>query len=527
MKIGTARDVRKLDNSVISDYGVAQAVLMENAALAARDVVARRWGIGDRDVLILCGSGNNGGDGFALARLLYARGAAVSLLMAGDPGKLNGAAADNYHIVRQLPLEILQLDSSPQPPLLNKIDFSRYNLIVDGLFGTGLSRNLEGRMALLAERINESGTAVLALDIPSGVSADTGEILGTAIHAEATVTFGIPKRGNLLYPGAAAGGTLYHSEISFPPEVSGDSSMILSVNVPPGLPVRNPAGHKGSFGKVLIIGGSPAYRGAPALAAGAALKSGAGYVRLAVPSELVPQIFPLIPEAVFLPQNGAGAMGAEHLPELLEQAMEADAVLIGPGLSTDPESVRLAREFIPAAESALVIDGDALTALAGREELCREREYPSYLTPHPGEMARLLGSSISEIEARRVDTALEAADRYGATVVLKGAHSVIADPNGSAWINLTGNSGMGTAGSGDVLSGIVAALAAIQMGFPSEADPLRLAVHLHGLAGDLAAESIGRAGITASDIMSFIPAAMEQYWPRIVADPFSGKIISV
>jgi NAD(P)H-hydrate epimerase len=303
--------------------------------------------------------------------------------------------------------------------------------------------------------------------------------------------------------------------------------MILSVNIPPDLPVRNPAGHKGSFGKVLIIGGSPSYRGAPALAAGAALRSGAGYVRLAVPAELVPQIFPLVPETVFLPQSGTGHIGAEHLPELLDQAVDADAAIIGPGLSVNPESVRLAREFIAGAEAPLIIDGDGLSALAGREELCREREYPTFLTPHPGEMARLLGSSVSEIEARRIDTALEAADRYGAVVVLKGAHSIIADPDGSAWINLTGNPGMGTAGSGDVLSGIVGALAALPGAFPHRADPLRLAVHLHGLAGDLAAEEIGETGITASDIIRFVPAALEQYQRRISEDPFSGKIVPV
>ncbi len=527
MKIGTARDVRRLDNSVITDYGVTQSVLMENAALAARDVITRRWGIRDRDVLIVCGAGNNGGDGFALARLLYARGAAVTLLMAGDPGKLTGAAADNYSIVRQLPLEILQLDSSPQPVLLNKLEFSRYHLIVDALFGIGLSRNLEGRMALLTGKINEADTPVLALDIPTGVSADTGKVLGTAVRAEATVTFGIPKRGNLLYPGCALGGALYHSEISFPPEVTGDDSIALSVNIPPKLPERNPAGHKGSFGKVLIIGGSPNYLGAPTLAAGAALKSGAGYVRLAVPAEMVSQIFPLVPEAVFLPQSSAGPMGAEHVPELLDQAMEADAVLIGPGLSTDPESVRLARDFITAAETPLIIDGDALTALAGREELTRNRKFPTYLTPHPGEMARLLGSSVSEVEARRIETAREAADRYGAAVVLKGAHSIITDPGTSVWINLTGNSGMGTAGSGDVLSGLVAALAANADSFPDMADPLRLGVFIHGLAGDLAADSIGPTGMTASDILHFLPQAFLEYRERITTDPFSGKIIPI
>jgi len=530
MKIGTARNVRSSDNALITEYGVAQAVLMENAALAARSVVSLRWGIDNRDILIICGTGNNGGDGLALARLLYARGAAVTILMAGDPGKMTGAAADNYHIVKQLPLEILRLEASPRPPVLEIIDFSRYHLIVDALFGIGLSRSLEGRMALLVKAVNEAETPVLAMDIPSGINADTGEIMGTALQAEATVTFGIPKRGNLLYPGFSFGGELYHSEISFPPEVTGDDSITLSVNIPPNLPKRNPAGHKGSFGKLLIIGGSANYRGAPALAAGAALKSGAGYIRLAVPEGLVPQIFPLVPEAVFLPQGGSGTIGAEHLPDLLEQAMLSDAAVIGPGLSTHPESVRLALDFITASELPLVVDGDALTALAGREELCRNRKFPTILTPHPGEMARLLGSSISEVEARRIETAQEAADRYGAAVVLKGAHSIIADPDGSLWINLTGNPGMGTAGSGDVLSGLIGALlAASPAAMPTEnpSDSLRQGVYLHGLAGDIAAEAVGSTGITATDILKAIPEAFRQYPERISTDPLYSKIQTV
>jgi NAD(P)H-hydrate epimerase len=500
---------------------------MENAAVAARDVIVERWGIRDRDILVVCGSGNNGGDGFALARLLYARGAAVTVLVAGDPEEMKGAGADNYRILRQLPLEIIILESSPHPPVLDRLDLNDYHLIVDALLGTGISRNLEGRMALLISRINAADVPVLSLDIPTGVSADTGQVMGTAVNAEATVTFGLPKRGNLLYPGFALGGQLYCSEISFPPEVTGDEEVVLSVNIPPLMPPRDPAGHKGSFGKVLIIGGSPSYRGAPALAAGAALKSGAGYVTLAVPGSLVPQIFPLVPEAVFLPLGGAGPMGAGHLPELLEQAMAADAAVIGPGLSSEPESLQLAREFIISAEAPLVIDGDALTALAGREELCREREYPTCLTPHPGEMARLLGSSVKEVEARRIETALEAAERYGASVVLKGAHSIIAGPDGSAWINLTGNSGMGTAGSGDVLAGLAGSLFCRFPAGTSATEVLKLAVHLHGLAGDLAAAELGEDGMTASDILRRLPAALAVYGEKILADPFSGRITPI
>lgn len=527
MRVGTASDVRKLDQSVITDYGVSQSVLMENAAAAARDVISRRWGISGRDILVVCGAGNNGGDGLALARLLYARGAAVSILMAADPGRLGGASAENWTIVNNLPLEILRMEADPDPAVFRRLNLEERDLVVDALFGTGLSRDIQGPMALLVDRINKAPVPVLALDIPSGINSDSGEVLGRAIRADATVAFGIPKRGNLLFPGFELGGVLHLSEISFPPEICGDESMELAVNIPPLPPARDPAGHKGSFGKVLIIGGAPNYAGAPAMAAGAALRSGAGYARLAVPADLASRIFPLVPEAVFLPrQTGGGAMGAEHGPDLLEEAAAADALVIGPGLSTEPESIRLARDIIEAAEVPLVADGDALSALAGREEICRNRTFPTVLTPHPGEMARLLGSSVREVETRRVECAREAAERYGAVVVLKGAHSIIAEPDrdgGRLWINLTGNAGMGTAGSGDVLAGMTGSLAAGM----EIADASRLAVHLHGLAGDIAASRIGGAGMTATDILAAVPEAFRSFPERIAADPFSGRIIPV
>ena len=593
MKIGTAGDVRRLDEAMILDYGVDEALLMENAAAAARDVVQRRWGIAGRNILVVCGTGNNGGDGFALARLLYARGAGVRVLIAGDPGRISGAGESNYRILQRLPLEISVLDAAPVPSLLNRMDFEEFDLIVDAVFGTGLSRNIEGRMAAVVNRITRAGAAgvgVLSLDIPSGIDADSGGVMGTAVRAGATVSFGVPKRGNLLYPGFAFGGRLYLSEISFPPEVTGDESIRVSVNIPPPLVFRDPAGHKGSFGKVLIIGGSANYRGAPALAAAGALRSGAGYVRAGLPAALAPGVFGMVPEAVLLPQEG-DALGSEHAQALLEQAALSHAVVLGPGLSGAPESVRLARELIREVTVPLVVDGDALGVLAGREELTRERMERgavTVITPHPGEMARLLGSSVSEVEARRIETALEAAERYRAVVVLKGAHTVIAggefgggcrggargsggeaegkgggrgggsgrpgagigselggrgggeaggkgggreaggefegrgELEGRAWINLSGNSGLGTAGSGDVLAGVLGALAAAGM---SGADTARSGVFLHGLAGDLTAEEMGEAGMTAGDIPARLPKALRLYPEQAAENPFRGKIL--
>ena len=548
MKVATALDARHLDSSAIMDYGIGESVLMENAAIAAREVIAKRWGLPGKRILVVCGLGNNGGDGFALARLLYVRGATVTVLVTGKVdrndrssgaveavarGVFNtadslqnsgGAAEENLRILQRLPLEILQLYSITD--FLAKTDFDAFDIIVDALFGTGLSRALEGPIATLVESINTSDTPVLSLDIPSGVNSDTGEMLGVAVRAEATVCFGTLKRGNLLYPGFELGGDLYYSAISFPPELRNDNSIALSVNTPPALGRRNPAGHKGTFGKVLIVGGSPGYCGAVALAAGAAQRGGVGYVYLAMPSAMISQVFPQVPETVFLPQSGPNYLGGEHLQDLLEASAWADAVVLGPGLSTQPESIRLARDLIAAVEAPLIVDGDGLTALAGRDELSRHRSHPTFLTPHPGEMARLLGSSLNELSKRRIEIAMEAADRYGSMVVLKGAHSIIAHPDGNLWINLTGNSGMGTAGSGDVLAGLLGALAASQPD-PDPANLLRLAVYLHGLAGDLASLSLGQTSLAARDIIAFLPQAIMEHRKRLTADPFSGKITLV
>ena len=522
MKIATSRDSKRLDESVIADYGVSQAVLMENAALAARSVAEKQWGVRGREVLVVCGIGNNGGDGCALARLLYAQGAAVTLLIAGESRRMRGAAAENYAIVERLPLEILSLGTGDHPAILNQLDIDRFDYVVDALFGTGLSREITGRMAALVNTLNHHRSPILSLDIPSGVDSDTGAILGCAIQAQATISFGVLKQGNLLFPGYALGGTLYHSEISFPPEMY--EELLVETNVPPALPSRHAAGHKGSFGKVLIIGGSAQYAGAPTLAAQAALRCGAGYARLALPAPLCSRIFPLVPEAVFLPQHGS-VLSLDHLENLVEQAEASNAVVLGPGISTDPSSAELTRQLLTRISVPLVIDGDGLTALAGHEELTRERHAQTILTPHPGEMARLLGSSVSEVEARRLDTAREAADRYGALVALKGAHTVICTPQGREWINLTGNAGMGTAGSGDVLAGMTAALLARSDSFEEGcSDALRLAVHLHGRAGDVAAEELGEDGITASDLVKSLPKAFLVHEEERLNQPLYQRI---
>ncbi len=521
MKVCTSADARRLDQAVILDYGIDQALLMENAAIAARRTIERRWGVKNKTILIACGMGSNGGDGFALARLLHAKGAGVSVLTAGDTGRLSGSSKSNYKSILHLPIKIWNLGKSPETAIPSGLDFSRFNLIVDAIFGTGLSRSIDGSIAALIAGINASGTPVLAMDIPSGIGADTGEVLGSAIKADASVCFGMLKRGNLLYPGHQYGGSLYFSEISFPPEVTEDDSVHLTLNIPPPLSMRNPAGHKGFFGKVFIIGGSMQYRGAPTLAAFAALRTGAGYAFLAIPAAIAGPVFSLIPEAVLLPLSGSGILMSDHTSTILDRASRADATVLGPGLGASLESTHLVRNLIQEVQGPLVLDGDGLIALAGKEELSRNREFPTILTPHPGEMARLLGSSIGEVEIRRVETAAEAAERYQAIVVLKGAHSIISLPSGQSWINLSGNCGMGTAGSGDVLAGIIGALIA---GGGKPEDAVRQGVYIHGLAGDISAGIKGEGGMLARDIVECIPEALRILPEQLAKNPDCDKI---
>ena len=511
MKIATASESRQLDETMISNYGVPQIVLMENAAMAAREVIEWRWGIAGRKIALVCGTGSNGGDGFALARQLHSRGASITVIVSGDCRRIIGAAEINFNIISSTSIEIRYIEAASINPL-NPSFFNGFDLIVDAMFGTGLSRNLSGSAAKMVEVINESGIPVLALDIASGINADTGEVMGTAITAEATVCFALPKRGNLLYPGFQFGGQLYCSAISFSNALREKNSIPLSLNIPQSIPARNPAGHKGSFGKILVIGGSSKFCAAPAFAAAAALRTGAGTTQLAVPGVIKPIIASLTPESVYVPMEKT---------DILACSSHADAAVLGPGLSTEPEAVELARTIISEIDCPLVLDADGLNALAGQEELSRSRNRSTILTPHPGEMARLLGKDIQEIERRRVDSVLEAAEKYNAVVVLKGAHSLIADPSGMVWLNLTGNSGMATAGSGDVLAGIAAALTAL-------ADPVeavKAAVYLHGMAGDIAAETLGEAGIISSDLLNCIPTAIGRFSDSLLKNPYAGKII--
>lgn len=505
MKISTVEEMRALDRAAMSRFGIPELLLMENAGLAACAAIEEAMPVKGRHILILCGVGNNGGDGLVVARKLHSRGALVRIVILGSPGGFHGAARSNLEICERLPLQrILLRDPGDLAPHLPWAD-----LVVDGIFGTGLSRPVDGLHKEVIEAVNRSGKPVCSLDIPSGIHGDTGRPMGTAIQASFTVTFGLPKLGNLLYPGFEHCGRLLTTHISFPPSLMEEADLRCEVNDPPPLPRRPLTAHKGTMGDVLFIAGAGAYYGAPYLSAYAFLKAGGGYSRLAAPKSMLGAIAGNAPELVFVPlrETDKGSPALEGNGELLCQgARKADMVVMGPGLSLDEETQALMRGLIGEIPCPLLLDGDGLTAMVGHLEAIAGRQAPTVLTPHPAELARLLGVRTQDILDQPVKTVRKAAADTRAVVVLKGAHSLVCVPDGRVFLNMTGNPGMATAGSGDVLTGTIAAMLGLGLPIP---DAVRKGVFLHGVAGDLAARALGEDGITARDILEALPGALK------------------
>jgi NAD(P)H-hydrate epimerase len=506
MHIATVAQMRAMDRAAIDRFGIAELQLMENAGSAAYRVMAERWGVWGNRYLVLCGPGNNGGDGFVVARKILADGGEPVVALLGEPARYQGAAAANLEILRRLGLTVTHLeDAEALEPLLCGCDG-----VVDALLGTGLSKPVSGLFAAVIEAVNASGRPVLSLDIPSGVNGDNGQIMGTAVKAHLTVTFGLPKAGNLLFPGFARGGELFVTHIGLPPDLTAACDLQLAVNGPPPLPRRDPAGYKGSFGDALFIAGSEGYYGAPVLAATAMLKAGGGYARLAAPAPIVPHLAAPGSEVVFLPQAAteAGSIARSNLEALAAASFGCDITVLGPGISLDRETAMLVRELAARIHGPLVLDGDALTAVSQDPALLARRPGPTVLTPHLGEMARLTGKEKADILADPVGAARQAAEDFKAVVVLKGAHTLVALPDGRVFVNLTGNHGMATAGAGDVLTGAIAAMFGLGLALEPA---VCLAVFLHGLAGDLAAEALGPDGVTAGEILAHLPAAVRAH----------------
>ncbi len=504
MKVSSVAHMRQMDRMAIEQDGIPELLLMENAGLAAVRVIGQQFAVKEERWLILCGVGNNGGDGLVVARQLHSRGARVQVMLLGDAARFGDAAAANLAMVNALQLPLIHL--SNVEPVVEQV--SLYDGIVDALLGTGISRPVEGLLAEVIEAVNQSGKPVVSLDIASGVNGDTGQKMGTAIRAAHTITFGLPKAGNLIYPGYAQGGQLWVTHIGFAPRLYQSDSLLVETNDAVRLPPRPVAGHKGTFGDTLFVAGAGSYYGAPYFSALACMKAGGGYVRLATPASVAPVIAARAGELVYLPQEETDdrSLAASNKERLLDMAAKLDFVVIGPGTSLHDETQTLLRELTTAVEKPLLIDGDGITSVSRAPELLRQRGAPTVLTPHTGEFARLTGLDVATIEQDRVAVLRKACADLKVVIVLKGAHSLVGYPDGRVFINLSGNSGMATAGSGDVLTGTIAGMAGLGLAFD---DAVRMGVFVHGLAGDLAAEEMGEDGMTAPDILEALPRAVQ------------------
>ena len=507
----TAAEMRALDARAIGTLGISGPRLMENAGRGAAAVIAREWApIRPKRVLVLCGKGNNGGDGFVVARHLKTKGAKVRILLLGSRAEVKGDAAQALAQWRGRVEEIrTEADLATVSTAVDEAD-----LVVDGLFGTGLAAPVSGLADHVIERLNESAAraacGVVALDLPSGLGSDSGVLRGRAVRATLTATFAGFKRSLLLYPAAEFAGRVVVIPIGIPEaEVGrGITTFLLEPATVSGFfPQRDPDAHKGTYGHLLVVAGSLGKSGAAALAGRAALRSGVGLCTVATAGSQQPIVAGFSMEVMTepLPETSAGSISFKAKDRLLELGSRREAVAVGPGLSLDPESQALARALVAELDRPMVVDADALSALAGHLDLLDDAPAPRVLTPHPGEMARMLGISVAEVQADRIETVREFCSRHRVHLVLKGARSVLGGPDGRVFINHTGNPGMATGGSGDVLTGMIGAFLARRF------DPLaalQAGCVLHGLAGDLAAADRGEDGLIASDIIEAIPGAL-------------------
>jgi NAD(P)H-hydrate epimerase len=520
MKVFTAAQMRAFDKAATEEYKIPSIVLMENAALRVVEFLEMKFApLCEKRIVVLCGKGNNGGDGFAIARHLLVGECKVWVAPLCLPNEIKGDAKTNFEIISgsittTQDTEILdfipEIDLEEVFPATGFSD-NRFDIIIDCILGTGFRGDLskpELRNALYF--VNTDSGKKVSVDIPSALNSDSGEAAPQAAQADYTVTFAAPKRGMFVRDGIEKCGEIWVGDIGTPPslmeEIQTGCECITREIAQNLLPRRTKEAHKGNAGRVVLIGGSVGMSGAPTMAAKAVLKSGAGLCIAALPEKILPTFASAFPEATShpLPCSAAGVLQESAADELSELWKNADVVAIGPGLGRDGSTLDFVRRAVRECPQPLVVDADALYALREIEDDLQKRKAPTILTPHPGEMGELMEMKTSEVNENRIETALACAQKFDAIVVLKGARSIVALPDGNTHINLTGNSGMATGGAGDVLTGTIAGLLAQTK---NAANATLLGVYAHGLAGDFAFEASGN-GLIAGDIADHLPRAL-------------------
>lgn len=516
MKVATARQMAELDRLSVEKYGIPTLALMENAGRSCAERILRiledKVGAPEEaSVAVVCGRGNNGGDGFVIARHLHNRGVYVEVFLLDEEDRLSADALVQYEILRRLDVERRVVRDAEGVEDLRSF-LEEVHVCVDAILGTGLSSPLSGIVREVVEVINLSMAPVFAVDIPSGIDATTGRILGEAVRADYTGTFGLLKLGHVLLPGSLHCGDTDIYDIGIPSKAVFDidikTEALDEQVVKSMLSIRPPDFHKGDAGRVFVLGGSPGMTGAPCLAGLAAMRMGAGLITVIVPASLRPVVESKLMEVMSLgiPDGDRGHFSKAMVPELLERIARADVVVLGPGLGSDPEAAEFVAELVPRIRAPFLIDADGLNALAGQVDVLRGAQAPCILTPHPGEMSRLTRESVEAIEASRIGAAQHLAEEQNATVILKGARTVIATPKGDVFINTTGNPYMASGGMGDALSGMVAALASQGL---SPTDAACAGVFLHGMSADLLLRKHPMSPVSATDVIANIREALQ------------------
>ena len=499
-------EMKEIDRRMIEEIGLPGMVLMESAGRAVvKEIAACKV----KKVLIIAGSGNNGGDGLVIARYLKEQGCEVTVWLAARKEKLRGDVGQNLLILEKIlaPAQLKEILTSDDL-VACETDLEQSELIVDALLGTGLKGNVSGLKAEIIRLVNQTTAPVIAVDIPSGLNSDTGEIMGECVKAEKTVTFGFLKVGLCLYPGVDYAGEVITADIGIVKQVTEDLKhhYLDKSEMSRLLPRRAGDSHKGSVGRVLVAAGSKGMLGAALMASKAALRAGAGLVTLAVPESLVLPAMTQLTEVIVrgLPESSSGSLGLCSWHALQSLLPKNDVLLFGPGISHNPETELLTLQILENTDLPLVLDADGLNCVSAHRDFLDKKRANLILTPHWGEMARLTGKTIEEIKLERLNLVRDKSRRWGCTLVLKGARTLIG-AGGNVYINSTGNAGMATAGAGDVLAGIIAGLWAGRM---SAREAALLGVYLHGLAGDLACREKGELGLIASDLIEFLPEAV-------------------
>lgn len=513
MYLVTASEMREMDRRTIESFGLPGRVLMENAGRGATQFLLEQFeGLENKKIGIVAGRGNNGGDGFVIARYLAQKGFHVTVFLLSQSSKVKGDAAANLELLSPLGIPVIEM-ADQNSFEAHKTAMRHHDIWVDAILGTGLQSDIKGFFNKIIDFINHSKKPVFAVDIPSGLNSDTGQPCGTCIRAHATATFAFAKTGHILFPGAGYTGTLEIIDIGIPPYIAEEVQPLQYLLTPDLirsiLRDRAPDAHKGDTGHLFVIAGSPGKTGAASMTAISAMRAGAGLVTLGIPASLNSILESQVVEAMTypLPETVDNTLGEASFDTIMDLLSDKKCLALGPGLGTTVETKTLVHRIIKESNKPIVIDADGLNCLVGHTEILRDLSVPIILTPHPGEMARLIDTTAGDIQKNRIYFARKFSEKFQVHLVLKGAGTVIAHPDGKVFINPTGNSGMASGGMGDVLTGIIAGF--IAQGYTPETAS-HLGVYLHGAVADALAESIGPYGFLATEVMNAIPKEMNK-----------------